>query len=288
MERKRKTALITGATSGIGLELTKLFAANGYHLVLVARNVVKLNETAARLIHPRVTEVTVIPCDLSHPGSAQKVYDEVKNKGITIDVLVNDAGAGEHGAFNETSLEEELAIIQLNVASLVHMTKLFLRDMLQRNDGKILQLASIASYQPTPFLAVYAATKAFVLSFTDAVTEEIRDSNVTMTALIPGATNTDFFNRAHAENTRAAQNVEDPAVVAKVGFEALMRGDRHAVAPGMKKTILMSSILPNKTVAAMARKQMEEVNDGHEILPKDKESNPSADKTGEKQKGQEE
>jgi short-subunit dehydrogenase len=278
MEEQRKTALITGATSGIGLELTKLFAANGYNLVLVARNVAKLNETAVRLINPHVTEVMVIPCDLSHAGAAQQVYDEVKQKGITVNVLVNDAGAGEHGPFNETSLDEELAIIQLNVASLVHMTKLFLREMLQRNEGRILQLASIASYQPTPFLAVYAATKAFVLSFTDAVTEEIRESNVTMTALIPGATDTDFFYRAHAENTRAAQHTEDPAVVAKVGYEALMRGDRHAVAPGIKKQILMSSILPNKTIVAMARRQMEEMKDG----------DPLSKKTGKQEKQEEE
>jgi len=261
MSIQKKTVLVTGATSGIGLELTKLFAAKGYDLVLVARNVAKLNETAVRLINPRVTDVTVIPCDLSQPGAAREVYDAVRAKGITVNILVNDAGAGEHGAFSETSLDEELAIIQLNVASLVHMTKLFLQDMLRRNEGRILQLASIASYQPTPYLAVYAATKAFVLSFTDAVIDEIRDSAVTMTALIPGATDTDFFNRAGAEHTKAAQHTEDPAVVAQVGFDALLRGDRHAIAPGMKRVIMMSSILPNKTIAAMARRQMQETKD---------------------------
>lgn len=254
-----KTALITGGTSGIGLELAKLFAEDGYSLVIVARHEHTLIEAANLLRSKGAHRVVIIPCDLSRPDSAQFVYDEVKRLNITVDVLVNDAGAGEYGPFSQTSLEEELAIIQLNIASLVHMTKLYLREMLDRNDGKILQLASIASYQPTPYLAVYAATKAFVLSFTDAVINEISDSNVTMTALIPGATDTEFFQRAHAERTKAAQNPEDPAVVAKTGYDALMKGQPHAVAPGLKKQIVMSSVMSNQVVASMARKQMEEV-----------------------------
>lgn len=254
-----KTALITGATSGIGLELAKLFAADGYRLVIVARNTQRLEETARILREVGASEITTISCDLSYQGAAQEVYDEVNNKGITVNVLVNDAGAGEYGPFSETSLEEELAIIQLNAASLVHMTKLFLKDMLSRNEGRILQLASIASYQPTPYLAVYAATKAFVLSFTDAVAEEIRDTDVTLTSLIPGPTDTEFFVRAHAENTKAAQNPEAPDVVARIGYEAMKNGERHAVAPGMKSQIVMSSLMSNRNIAAMAKKQMEEV-----------------------------
>jgi len=257
-----KTALITGGTSGIGLELAKLFAADGYSIVIVARHEQALIETAGLLRARGAKRVVIVPCDLSKPGSAQFVFDEVRRHDMLVNVLVNDAGAGEYGPFSETSLEEELAIIQLNVASLVHMTKLYLKEMLERNEGKILQLASIASYQPTPYLAVYAATKAFVLSFTDAVINEIRDSKVTMTALIPGATDTDFFHRAHAENTRAAQHKEDPAVVAKTGYDALMKGLPHAVAPGMTRQIIMSSVMPNQAVASIARKQMEEVN-GH-------------------------
>jgi short-subunit dehydrogenase len=255
----QKTALITGATSGIGLELAKLFAHDCYNLVIVARNEQRLEETARILRESGAADVTTISCDLSYQGAAQKVYDEVQQKGITVDVLVNDAGAGEYGPFSETSLEEELAIIQLNAASLVHMTKLFLKDMLARDNGRILQLASIASYQPTPYLAVYAATKAFVLSFTDAVAEEIKETNVTLTALIPGATDTQFFVRAHAEHTKAAQKPETPDVVARIGYEAMQRGERHAVAPGMTSQIVMSSLMSNKNIAAMAKKQMEEV-----------------------------
>lgn len=256
---KTQTALITGATSGIGLELATLFAEQGYRLVIVGRNKQRLSEATSHLIASGAKSVLEISSDLSIPDSPRKIYDDLKQRGIRVNVLVNDAGAGEYGPFMETSLEEELAIIQLNIASLVHLTKLFLKDMVQRNEGRILQLASIASYQPTPFLAVYAATKAFVLSFTDALINELKDSNVTMTALIPGATDTDFFIRAHAENTRAALNPEHPATVARIGFEALMKGEPHALAPGMRAQIIKSSLMTNRKIAAIARKQMEAV-----------------------------
>lgn len=257
METKQ-TVLITGATSGIGKELAMLFAKEQYKLVIVARNKEKLETTADELKQMGAPQVTPVSCDLSIAGSAQQLYDQVRERGIRIGILINDAGAGEHGFFKETNLEEELAIIQLNVASLVHLTKLYLREMVDRNEGKILQLASIASYQPTPLLAVYAATKAFVLSFTDALINELKDTGVTMTALIPGPTHTEFFVRAHAENVKATENMDDPAVVAKIGFEALMSGKPHAVAPGMTSQIVMSSLMSNQQVAAMARKQMEE------------------------------
>lgn len=264
METKQ-TVLITGATSGIGKELALLFAKDTYRLVIAARNEQKLQETANQLKEAGAPQVTPISCDLAIAGNAQKLYEEIKERGISIGILVNDAGAGEHGFFKETPLEEELAIIQLNIASLVHLTKLYLCEMVERNQGKILQLASIASYQPTPLLAVYAATKAFVLSFTDALINELKDTQVTMTALIPGPTDTEFFIRAHAEQVKATENMDDPAVVAKIGYEALMNGKPHAVAPGMTSQIVMSSLMNNQQVAAMARKQMEE-----KVIPADK------------------
>lgn len=256
--KRKQTALITGATSGIGKELARLFAKANYELVIVARNEENLMDVATQLELIGSPKVTPIPCDLSVAGNAQGLYDKVKAQNMRIDVLVNDAGAGEYGFFKETSLEQELAIIQLNVISLVHLTKLFLKDMLERNSGKILQLASISSYQPTPLLAVYAATKAFVLSFTDALINELQDTRVTMTALIPGATDTEFFIRAHAENVKATEDMEEAAVVAGIGFEALMEGKPHAFAPGIAAQILMSSLRSNQKVAAIARKQMEE------------------------------
>lgn len=259
MQANNKTALITGASSGIGLELARLFAADHYNLVLVSRDELRLREVASELRSLGSPTVTVIPKDLSKPNAPREVYDETQMKGIIVDVLVNDAGVGEHGYFVESDLEKDLHIINLNISGLVAMTKFYLRDMVGRNEGKVLQLASIASYQPTPLLAVYAATKSFVLSFTDALINELKDTLVTMTALIPPPTDTDFFRKAGAENTHAAQDKpEDPKVVAKAGYKALMEGKHHAFAPGTKKQAVMSSLMPNEANAAMARKLMEE------------------------------
>jgi short-subunit dehydrogenase len=258
MKLKTKTALITGASSGIGFELAKLFAKDNYDLIIVSRDEKRLTEAADVLLSEGAGKVMIIAKDLSVPGSASEVYAETKREGILVNVLVNDAGVGLHGEFVHNNLEKEIAIIQLNIVSLVQLTKLYLRDMLSHNEGRILQVASIASYQPTPLLAVYAATKAFVLSFTDALINELENSKVTMTALIPGATATDFFRKAGAAHTKAAQdNPEDPAVVAKIGYEALMKGEHHAVPPGVKKEIIMSTVLPNEKIASQARTYME-------------------------------
>jgi short-subunit dehydrogenase len=253
-----KTVLITGATSGIGFELAKLFAKDRYNLVLVARDHDKLTETAIILQNEGAADIMIIAKDLAVWHSAAEVFEITKKRGLYVDVLVNDAGVGEYGLFAETDLEKELDIIQLNIASLVHLTKLYVKEMLKGKGGRILQLASVAAYQPTPKLAVYAATKAFILSFSDAIGTELRDTNVTVTALVPGATDTDFFNKAGMEHTKAAQHPEDPAVVAAVGYKALMNGDAHAFAPGVMKQVFMSSVLPNRNVAKMAEKQMEE------------------------------
>ena len=253
-----KTVLITGASSGIGLELARLFAKDRYNMVLVARDEDMLEETAIILRNEGAADIMIIAKDLSLWHAAEDIYEITKKRGLKIDVLVNDAGVGEFGMFYETDLAKELDIIQLNIVSVVHLTKLYLRDMLNGEGGKILQLASIAAYQPTPKLAVYAATKAFILSFSDAIGTELRDTNVTVTALVPGATDTDFFNKAGMENTKAAQNAEDPAIVAEIGYKALMKGEPHAFAPGIKQEVIKSSLLPNRSVAKMAEKQMEE------------------------------
>ena len=255
--KTNQTVLITGASSGIGLELAYLFAKENYNLVIVSRDEQLLNDVASELRDKGAAAVTVIAADLATPEGPEKVFNTTKQMGLDIDILVNDAGVGIHGEFIHTDLETELKIIQLNICSLVHLTKVYLPGMVARQNGKILQLASVASYQPTPLLAVYAATKAFVLSFTDAITNELEDTGVTLTSLIPGATDTDFFRKAQMEHTKAAQDPEDPAVVAKIGFEALMAGKHHAVAPGVKSQILMSSIRSNEKVAAQARKNME-------------------------------
>lgn len=259
MKNYNQTVLITGATSGIGLELARLFAADNYNMVLVSRDEHNLNNVAANLQNMGAGRIIVIPKDLSIPNAAAEVFEITQQQNIHIDVLVNDAGVGEYGHFTETNLEKELAIIQLNISSMVHLTKLYLREMMSHSSpGKILQLASVASYQPSPMLAVYAATKAFVLSFSDAIAYELKDSHVTVTSLIPNATDTDFFHKAGMEHTKAAQNnPEDPAVVAQIGYDALHKGEQHAYAPGVRQLAAVSSILSNQNVAMLVDKQMQ-------------------------------
>jgi len=260
MENNNKTALITGASSGIGYELARLFAQDGFNLVIVSRDQNVLNQVAEDLKNLGAPTVTVIAKDLSKPGAPKEVYERTEELEINVNILVNDAGVGEHGFFVETDIERDLEIIQLNIVALVHLTKLYLRDMVANRNGQILQLASIAAYQPTPLLSVYSATKAFVLSFTDSLINELKDTNVTVTALIPGATDTDFFYKANAENTKVAQtNLADPADVARAGYEGLMKGKHHAIpSAGIKAQVVLSNILPRETITNMARQQMEE------------------------------
>ncbi len=246
-----KTALITGATSGIGYELAKLFAHDGYNLVIVARTEEDLQQKANELSQQYGVKVTSIAKDLFEPNAAFELYDEVKSKGFEVDVFVNDAGQGQFGLFVEQDLHRLLEIIQLNVVSFTALTHLFLKDMVSRNEGKILQLASIASQLPGPWQAVYHATKAYVLSLTEALISELKDTNVTLTALQPGATDTDFFNKAEMQDSKILDSkLSDPAEVAKDGYKALMSGDDKIIS-GVKNKVLvgLSNVLPEKLVA---------------------------------------
>jgi uncharacterized protein len=257
----QKTVLITGASNGFGLEFAKLFAKDKYNLVLVARSGDRLKKLGYSLQDEhQLQHVCIIQSDLSRPDSPQEIYDQLKQKGITVDVLVNNAGAGIHGFFHETDLERELEIIQLNISSVVHLTKLFMKDMVARNEGKILNVASVVSFMPTPLMAVYAASKAFILSFTEALQNEIKDTNITITALCPGASDTLFFKRAEAGNSRAAQGqLSSPEDVAKDGYNALMKGEARIVSGILNKVQTgASSILPDSALASTMRYQMEE------------------------------
>lgn len=256
-----KHALITGATSGIGYELAKLFAKDGYNLVLVARSEENLFATAKEMEQLNSSIHThIIPADLFEPDAAQKVYDKTTELGITINVLVNDAGQGEWGRFIKTDLKRELDLIQLNICSLVSLTKFYLKEMVERNEGKILQLASSVSKAPSPYLSVYAATKAFVLSFTEALIEELEETDVTVTALLPDATDTDFFHKAKAENTviYKEKDLYSAEEVAKAGYDGLMEGS-NTVVPGFmnKAQAAMNVVMPDSAVAANMHKQME-------------------------------
>jgi short-subunit dehydrogenase len=259
-ENRNQYALITGATSGIGYELAKLFARDGFNLILVARNSALLQQTSDELKQQYGVEITPLAKDLFDGNAAEQIYNKTKEMGITVNVLVNNAGQGEWGPFVETDLQRDLDIIQLNMASMVSLTKYFLQDMVKRNEGKILQLGSEAGTTPMPLLAIYAATKAFVISFSVALADELRDTNITVTVLLPGATDTDFFHKAHQENTVTYREKEllSPEEVAKDGYDALMNGETKIIAGAKTKMhVFMADMLGDKASAANMRKQME-------------------------------
>ena len=255
---KSKYALVTGATSGIGYELAKQAAVNGFNLVLVARDEGELLSVREEL---QSFSVEVIPLvkDLFRENAAREVYDEMQSRGIPIDLLINDAGQGEYGKFVEADLQRNLNIIRLNVMSLTALTYYFLKEMIARNEGRILQVGSEVSKTPTPLLAVYAATKAYVLSFTEALINEVKGTEVTLTLLMPGATDTDFFDKARMEHTKVYREakMDSPEELAKMAFDALMEGDRRLIGPAGRKNVAMAAITPDNRVADNLRKNME-------------------------------
>lgn len=258
--KKLTYALITGATSGIGYELAKLFARDGYNLILVSRSKERLQQVADELRQQNAVDIIPLVKDLFNPNAASEIYNIVRQKSIEVEFLVNDAGQGEWGKFIDIELERSLDIIQLNVISLVSLTKYFLTDMIANNRGKILQLGSEAGKMPIPLLSIYAATKAFVVSFGEALANELKDTNITVTVLLPGASDTDFFHKAHAENTVTYKEEKLVAAedVAKDGYEALMRGESSVVSGAKAKlNVLKSKLMPDETTAKSTRKIME-------------------------------
>lgn len=237
----RTAALITGASSGIGYELTKRFARDGFDVVLVARDEAQLKRIRDALEGTFNVSVTVIPKDLSRPGAAAELYREVKGNGIEIDILVNNAGFNVYGPFFETSSREELEMIHVNIVALTQLTKLFLPAMLKRNSGKILNVASTAGFTPGPYSAVYCASKAYVLSFSEAIAEEVRGTGVTVTTLCPGPTKTQFAERANMRNTKIFQGRLSSAVeVADAGYRGLFQGRTTLIVGRMNKLLIFS------------------------------------------------
>lgn len=260
MEDSTKWALITGATSGIGKELAKLFAADGYNLAIVARNQEELESTAGELTATGV-QVRTVAKDLFKMEEAFAVFEELGD--LQIDVLVNNAGEGLYGLFKDNDLQRELDIVHLNVCATVILTKHFVQQMVARGEGKILNLGSIAGKTPGPWQAVYHGTKAFVVSFSAALREELKDSGITVTCLLPGATDTDFFNKAGMNESKMVQDkdsLSDPADVAKDGYEALMSGDDQIIS-GFKNKVMVGSanFMPDSTVAHMMNEQQKPV-----------------------------
>lgn len=252
----RQTALITGASSGIGADLARLFARDGYDLVLVARSEGKLHELAKEL---GVTS-TVIVADLAKPGAAQMIAGALVARSINIDVLVNNAGYGLTGPFVENDLRTEVEMIQVNCVAVTELTKLLLPGMVARKQGRIVNVASTAGFQPGPYMAVYYATKAYVLSFSEALADELRDTPVTVTALCPGPTATGFGSVAGMDETRLFTMMRpmSSAKVAQLGYEGMKRGKR-VVITGMMNRLLVQSIRisPRRMVTAIVRKLQE-------------------------------
>jgi len=246
------TAVITGATSGLGLEFVKLLAKDGYRLVLVARNGEKLREIQAE--YPE-RDIVAITQDLSIPHAAQEVFRELERRGLTVDVLVNNAGFGLMGLFDELDPDRQLDMIQLNISALTELTRLVLPGMKARNRGKILQVASMAAYLPGPMMAVYYASKAYVLSFSEALAEELSGAGVTVTALCPGPTKTGFGATASAEGTRMFSSRVMPADrVARLGYEALKKGKRVVITGTYNRLgVLGARTLPRSLAAKVAK-----------------------------------
>jgi uncharacterized protein len=258
-KKRNQYALVTGATSGIGYELAKLLAKDGYNLVLVARSEERLLEASDEFQEAGV-DVLMLDKDLFDPRAAREIYNELKNENIQIDVLVNNAAQGQRGKFNDIPLDRHLELVQLNITSLVALTKLFLDDMITRNQGKILNLASVVSKTPAPEFSIYAASKAFVLSFSEALAKELEDTKVTVTALLPGRTDTDFFFKADMTDTKEYQDHElaSPEEVAKDGYEALMSGESRVISGTKNKMMVgMMNTMPDSSNASKMQKNMQ-------------------------------
>ncbi len=256
----RKAALITGASFGIGLELARIFAREGYNLILVARSADKLRQLASELEKSHSTRSFILATDLTEPGAPAYLLDQTTRADIQVGVLVNNAGFGQYGMFAENDLEECLRQIQLNVTALTHLTRLYLPAMMERKNGRILNVASTAAFQPGPLMAVYFATKAYVLHLSEALANELEGTGVTVTCLCPGATATEFHKRANATGQRLLRfGSMDAHSVAEDGYRALMAG-KPVVISGFKNWLLAQSVRfsPRGLVTAIARKMQEQ------------------------------
>ena len=252
-----KTALITGASSGIGYELAKIFAENKYNLVLVARREELLLQLGEELKSKHGITAKVIAKDLTQQSVPEDIYNELKSESINIDILVNNAGIGSNGFFWENDRDKELDTIKLNIFSLTHLTHLFLKDMVSRKNGRILNVASTAAFQAGPLMAVYYASKAYVLSFSEALASELKGKGITVSTLCPGPTITGFQDAAKMHDVRMlnmGMNT-DVVEVAKAGYRGLMKGKTIIIPGAMNKFgVLSAKFSPRSMASAIARK----------------------------------
>jgi short-subunit dehydrogenase len=256
----KRYAVVTGASTGIGRAFAALFAADGWTPILVARNEERLSAVAEALRGEHGTEAQVVALDLGVPDAAQRLFDEVRARGIEVEALVNNAGFATYGKFAETSLAEETEEINLNILTLTQLTKLFLQPMLARGSGKICNVASTAAFQPGPTMAVYCATKAYVLSFSEAISNEVRGSGVTVTCFCPGATESNFQERARMEESGLVKGrkLPDAVSVAAAGYAAMMAGKRLEI-PGAFNRVgaFLPRIVPRGLVLTVGRRLLD-------------------------------
>jgi short-subunit dehydrogenase len=254
----RRLALVTGASSGIGLELAKQFAEHGFDLIVAAEDV-ELDDATEEL---RGLGVAVAPvsADLTKRDDVERLAAAVLGSGRPLDAAALNAGVGVGGPFVETDLDAELRIVELNCASTVHLAKRVVQHMVARGEGRILFTSSVASQAPQPFQAVYGASKAFVQSFALALREELKDTGVSVTALLPGPTETEFFERAGLEDTKlGAADKDDPALVARQGFEGMMKGEASVFGGSLTSKAMgrLSSLTPDSLAAKVTRPMAE-------------------------------
>jgi uncharacterized protein len=253
-------ALITGASSGIGLELAREFARNGHDVVIVAPIQEELDAVAETIEAEFNVDVLPIAADLEEPGSAEEIFSEVDEAGWEIEFLCNNAGHGHRGKWWEQPIETDLSIVRLNVEAVLRMTKVFLPPMLGRGHGRILITASVAGFEAGPMLATYHASKAFVLSWSEALATELQDTPITVTALCPGPVDTDFFPKAEMVETVAFQkgNVMPPQEIAKTAYEALMKGERVIIPGAMNKAMIFSRRFLSESMSSKKNEKMYE------------------------------
>jgi len=256
METRFQTVLITGASGGIGYELARLFARDGHNLVLVARSSEKLAQVASELQNRFGITVKTVPLDLASAAAPRFLFDQLQRENVAIDMLINNAGFGVFGEFSAMAEEEILGQIQLNTAALTHLTRLFLAPMITRHRGRIMNVASTAAFQPGPLMAVYYATKAYVLSFSEALANELRGSGVSVTCFCPGPTNTGFARRAGNDGSRLFKQIGgmNAETVARDGYRGLIKG-KTIVISGTHNWLVAESVrfAPRKMVTAVSR-----------------------------------
>jgi uncharacterized protein len=259
MSSQNRTALVTGASSGIGLELAAILAASGFHLFLVGRSEPKLKELADWCRSEHGVEADFHAVDLSDEDAPDRLYERLLSAGVSVDILVNNAGFAQYGRFVDTDAAAEREMMQVNIIALTRLTKLLLPSMLERGWGKILNVASTAAFQPGPLMAVYYATKAYVLSFSYALENELRGTGVTVTALCPGPTRSGFQERAAMEESKLVRGrIGDARLVARAGYEGLMN-EKPLVIPGATNKLLAHAVRlsPRRLTASLVRRMQE-------------------------------